>query len=65
VRNVLAIELMCAAQGVDYRAPLKPGRGVARGHSAVRSLVKPLEQDRVLAGDIARLSDAIAAGRFA
>jgi histidine ammonia-lyase len=65
VRNVLAIELMCAAQGVDYRAPLKPGRGVARAHATVRSLVKPLERDRVLAGDIARLSDAIVAGRFA
>src|SRR3979411_3053379 len=32
VRNVLAIELMCAAQGLDYRAPLRPGRGAARGH---------------------------------
>jgi histidine ammonia-lyase len=64
VRNVLAIELMCAAQGVDFRAPLKPGRGVARWHGVVRSLVKPLERDRVLAPDIARISDAIAAGQF-
>ena len=65
VRHVLAIELMCAAQGVDYRAPLKPGRGVARAHSAVRKVVTPLEQDRVLALDIAALADAIAAGTFA
>ena len=36
VRYVLAIELMCAAQGIDYRAPLKPGRGVARAHAGVR-----------------------------
>ncbi|HEU4994703.1 MAG TPA: histidine ammonia-lyase [Gemmatimonadaceae bacterium] len=64
VRNVLAIELMCAAQGVDYRAPLKPGRGVARAHAVVRELVRPLERDRVLAGDIALLSNAIAEGRF-
>jgi histidine ammonia-lyase len=65
VRTVLAIELLCAAQGVDYRAPLKPGRGVARAHAVVRSLVAPLGQDRVLAGDIAALADAIANGRFA
>ena len=65
VRAVLAIELLCAAQGVDYRKPLKPGRGVARAHAVVRSLVPPLEQDRVLSGDIAALSDAIAHGHFA
>jgi histidine ammonia-lyase len=59
VRYVLAIELMCAAQGIDYRAPLKPGRGVARTHTAVRRLVAPLDRDRVLSGDIERLARAI------
>lgn len=65
VQHVLGIELLCAAQGVDYRAPLKPGRGVARAHAQVRRLVPPLERDRVLAPDIGRLADAIAAGLFA
>ena len=65
VRHVLAIELMCAAQGVDYRAPLRPGRGVARAHARVRELVAPLERDRVLSGDIRRLAEAVAAGVFA
>jgi histidine ammonia-lyase len=64
VRNVLAIELMCAAQGVDFRAPLKPGAGVARAHKTIRSLVGPLERDRVFSGDIARLAEAIAHGQF-
>jgi histidine ammonia-lyase len=50
---------MCAAQGVDYRAPLRPGRGVGRAHAAVRRLVAPLERDRVLSGDIERLAAAI------
>ena len=59
VRYVLAIELMCAAQGIDCRAPLKPGRGVARAHAAVRGLVEPLGRDRVLSGDIERLARAI------
>jgi histidine ammonia-lyase len=60
VRYVLAIELMCAAQGIDFRAPLKPGRGVARAHAAVRRLITPLDRDRVLSGDIERLALAIA-----
>lgn len=59
VRYVLAIELMCAAQGIDFRAPLKPGRGVARAHAAVRRLIAPLERDRVLSRDIERLALAI------
>lgn len=60
VRYVLAIELMCAAQGVDCRAPLRPGRGVARAHAAVRRIVSPLAEDRVLSPDIERLATAIA-----
>jgi histidine ammonia-lyase len=64
VRHVLAIELMCAAQGVDYRAPLKPGRGVARAHSTVRSIVQQLKTDRVISHDIANLADAIERGQF-
>jgi histidine ammonia-lyase len=64
VQHVLGIELMCAAQGIDYRAPLRPGRGVARAHAQVRSLVPPLGADRVLSGDITVLAEAVAAGRF-
>ena len=60
VRYVLAIELMCAAQGLDYRAPLKPGRGVGRAHATIRALVPPLERDRPLSNDIERLARAIA-----
>jgi histidine ammonia-lyase len=64
VQHVLAIELMCGAQGIDHRAPLRPGRGVVRAHSAVRGLVETLGADRVLSGDIAVLAQAVAAGRF-
>ncbi|MEJ7810843.1 MAG: histidine ammonia-lyase [Gemmatimonadaceae bacterium] len=62
VQHVLAIELMCAAQGVDYRAPLRPGAGVADVHRRVRAIVPPLERDRVLGGDISALAAALAAG---
>ena len=64
VRNVLAIELMCAAQGLDFRLPLKPGAGALRGHRIVRKLTGPLESDRVLSPDIEILSAAIARGSF-
>jgi histidine ammonia-lyase len=64
VRYVLAIELMCAAQGLDYRAPLKPGRGAARAHADVRRLVPALERDRALSADIERLAAAIQSGEI-
>lgn len=64
VRHVLAIELMCAAQGLDFRAPLKPGLKLIPIHESVRSLVPPLERDRVLSGDIQALSSGIAMGMF-
>lgn len=62
--KVLAIELLCAAQGVEYRQPLKPARRVAEAHDAVRSLVRPLTQDRVLAPDIEALAGAVRNGTF-
>ena len=64
VQHVLAIELMCAAQGVEYRRPLRAARGVEEAIAAVRELVPPLREDRVLAPDIAQLAAAVAAGRF-
>jgi histidine ammonia-lyase len=64
VQHILGIELMCAAQALDYRKPLRPGAGVAIAHERVRALVATLEGDRVLSTDIIALADAIAAGRF-
>jgi len=62
--HVLAIELICAAQGLEYRLPLKPSRPVADAAGAVRETVAPLGEDRVLAGDIAELAQKIREGRF-
>lgn len=49
VRTVLAIEALCAAQGLDFLAPLRPGRGVAAAHERVRRTVPHVEHDTVLA----------------
>lgn len=65
VRNVLAIELMCAAQALDFRLPLKPGRGALAAHKRVRQMIGHLESDRVLTPDIEILSAAIVSGSFA
>ncbi|HET7551471.1 MAG TPA: histidine ammonia-lyase [Gemmatimonadaceae bacterium] len=64
VRHVLAIELMCGAQAVEYRAPLRPAAPVARALEVVRARVAPLAADRVLSGDMLALADAILLGDF-
>jgi histidine ammonia-lyase len=58
-QQVIAIELMCAAQMLEFRKPLKPGAGVQKAFEIVRSYVAKLEHDRVLAPDIAALAMAV------
>jgi histidine ammonia-lyase len=65
VERVLAVELMCGAQGIDFRRPLRGSRAVEAAHAEVRSLIPPLTADRVLGPDIECLALAIAQGRFA
>ncbi len=52
VRQTVAIELLLAAQALDLRAPLAPGRGSAAARDAVRRRVPRLEEDRYLKGDL-------------
>ena len=52
VRNVLAIELLCAGQGLSLRAPLKPSPALQAAHDRLRQAVPLLERDRALYQDI-------------
>ncbi len=65
VRHVLAIELMCAAQALDYRAPLRSSPPIQRAHAAIRSIVAPRGRHRGVSGDIQAIAGAVARGRFA
>ena len=62
VRSSLAIEILTAAAGLDYRKPLEPGRGVRAAHAEVRGVVAPFEADRPLYADMAAVSRLIAEG---
>ncbi len=62
--NLLAIELLAAAEGLEHRRPLKAGVGVERAFAAVRKIASPLTEDRALSGDIASVAEAIRRGDF-
>ena len=52
---VLAIELLNAVQALDFHAPLGPGPGTGAACAAIRAVVPPLTEDRILTGDIAAI----------
>jgi histidine ammonia-lyase len=62
VATVLAIEGMCAAQGLDLRAPLEPAAGTRAARRAIRARVPHLDEDRSLAADIAEMTALVASG---
>jgi histidine ammonia-lyase len=62
--HVLAIELMSAAQGLEYRLPLKPARKVGAAVRKLRETIAPLGEDRVLSPELERLAIEIRTGSF-
>ena len=64
VELVVAVELLAAAEGLEYRAPLLPGRGARRAYEALRAHAPRLTRDRALAPDIERAAGALRRGEF-
>jgi histidine ammonia-lyase len=63
-REVVAIELLCAAEALEYQRPLRSGVGVERAHAQVRSVVSRRTADRPPAPDIAAIVGLIEQGAF-
>jgi len=64
VENVLAIELLCAAQGREFHKDLAAGPGAAAARHTLRTRVKPLVDDRFLQPDIEAARELIASGEL-
>jgi histidine ammonia-lyase len=63
-RWVVAIELLNAAQGLDFRRPLRPAAGTGAALAAVREVVASLDGDRPLQDDLHALYSLVASGRL-
>jgi histidine ammonia-lyase len=61
-QQVLGIELVLAAQALDFRRPLEPGRGTRAARDAVRALVPRLEEDRPVHADLSAGRDLVEDG---
>jgi len=61
---IFAIELMAGAQALDFRKPLKPGKGTQAAYDVVRKYVKHLDEDRPLYPDIIRMAEVVDSGEL-
>jgi histidine ammonia-lyase len=65
LRNIVAIELLCACQGIDLLAPLKTGMVAQKAYDVVRAKSRMLAQDRPLAPEIESVAQLVADGAVA
>ena len=64
LRNTIAIELLCACQGIDLLAPLQTGALAKKAYAAVRARSPIVKDDRTLAPDIEAVSALVAEAAF-
>jgi histidine ammonia-lyase len=62
--HVLAIELLAAAEGLEFRRPLKAGVGVEAAYARIREISPAVDADRSMSADIALVAAAIGEGVF-
>jgi histidine ammonia-lyase len=60
--RVLACEILCAAQGLEFHRPLKAGKGAEAAYRHVREHVRPLGRDRTLHRDLEAVERLIRSG---
>jgi histidine ammonia-lyase len=65
LRYTLAIELLCACQGIDLLAPLQTGHVAKKAQQLVRTQSAQVAEDRPLSADIEAISVLVANGEFA
>jgi len=63
-RNVIAIELLCAAQALDLFTNLKPGEGTLAAYRVIREAIPHLDKDRFLSADIAAMEALLRSARI-
>ncbi len=64
VEQILAMELLCATQGLEFLLPLHPGRGIHEAYRAVRKKIPPIEGDRRFSEDIRKIHSLIESGEL-
>jgi histidine ammonia-lyase len=64
VEHILAMELLCATQGLEFLLPLQPGIGIKEAYRVVREKIPPIRGDRRLSEDIKKIQLLIESGEL-
>ena len=64
LNTIIGIELMCGAQGVEFRAPLKTSVKLTKVLSSIRAVVPKIVEDRYMANDIEILRKLVESGKI-
>lgn len=64
VAGIVAIELLAAAQGIEFRRPLRSSRALEQAHALIRTRVRRWDRDRVFAPDLERIKRLVLEGAF-
>jgi len=64
VRNILAIEFLTAAQGLDFLKPLRPGKGTGKVYTAIREEIPFIQKDEYFHPLIQKMARLVAEGRL-
>jgi len=62
--RIISVELLSAAQGVEFRDPSKMGRGTSIAYKEIRKIVPTLLEDRPLSSDLQRVVEFVSGGRL-
>jgi histidine ammonia-lyase len=65
VEHVLAVEFLTAAQALDFRAPLRPGRGVHVAHGMLRARIGHADRDYEVRNDLDVCAELLRTGELA
>lgn len=62
--HIFAVELMFAAQGLEFRRPLKSSEMIEKNHAIIREKVSKLEDDRLIGEDMEKIAEMIKKKQF-
>lgn len=61
---IIGVELICAAQGIEFRAPLQTSAHLVKAMTIIRNIVPSIVEDRFMANDITAAADLVAGGEL-
>ena len=64
VKKIIAIEFLCASQGIDFLRPMKSGKGAEEAYLFIRNKMKHITHDTITGDLIMKMTEIVFDERF-